>query len=234
MSEENVTADSAAEETTQAKAPESVDLNSFFGVKAGMTRIFDSEGNHISVTVIKLENNYITQVKTTEKDGYNAYQVGYYAKREKLVTNPLKGHVAKANVKEALTKFTEVRMDEVDAAVLGKTVTLNAFTPKMYIDVTGVSKGKGFQGVIKKFGFAGGPATHGSKFHRTPGSIGNRATPGKVWKNKKMPGHLGVKTKTVQNLQVVEVNSEKGYMLIRGSVPGSKNSWVQVSKAVKK
>jgi large subunit ribosomal protein L3 len=108
------------------------------------------------------------------------------------------------------------------------------FPATTMIDVTGKSKGKGFQGVIKRYNFAGGPKTHGSKFHRTTGSIGNRATPGRVWKNKKMPGHMGCEIKTTQNLQVVEVNADKGYMLIRGSVPGSKNSWVKISKAVKK
>ena len=231
MSEENTTVETTTEESTTAQK---LELSSFFGVKAGMTRVFDSEGNHIPVTVIKLENNYVTQVKTSEKDGYEAYQVGYYSKREKLVNKPLKGHVAKASIKEALTRFNELKVEKAEAAILGKTLSLGSFTPDTFIDVTGTSKGKGFQGVIKKFGFAGGPATHGSKFHRTTGSIGNRATPGKVWKNKKMPGHLGDKTKTVQNLKVVEVNEEKGYMLIRGSVPGSKNSWVKISRAVKK
>ena len=230
MSEENTTAEAVDENQTS----QNLELSSFFGIKAGMTRIFDKDGNHISVTVIKLENNFVTQVKTAEKDGYSAYQVGFYSKREKLVSKPIKGHLAKAGVKECLTRFAELDSDSVDAGMIGKVVGLTLFTPKTFIDVTGTSKGKGFQGVIKKFGFAGGPATHGSKFHRTTGSIGNRATPGKVWKNKKMPGHLGDKTKTVQNLQVVEVNEEKGYMLIRGSVPGSKNSWVKIAKAVKK
>jgi large subunit ribosomal protein L3 len=234
MSEENVTAESNAEQKTQANVSETIELSSFYGVKAGMTRIFDSEGNHIPVTVIKLENNYITQVKTVAKDGYCAYQVGYAPKREKLVNKPTLGHLAKASVKDALTKFSELSVTESDETMLGKSVSIDSFPPQTWIDVTGTSKGKGFQGVIKKFGFAGGPATHGSKFHRTGGSIGNRATPGKVWKNKKMPGHLGDKTKTVQNLQVVEVNADKGYMLIKGSVPGSKNSWVRISKAVKK
>lgn len=231
MSEENTTVEASAEET---QTPQNLELSSFFGIKAGMTRIFDNEGNHIPVTVIKLENNYVTQVKTTEKDGYSAYQVGFYPKREKLVNKPTKGHVAKAGIKENLTRFEELRVSNADEAMLGKELSLASFTADTFIDVTGTSKGKGFQGVIKKFGFAGGPASHGSKFHRTPGSIGNRATPGKVWKNKKMPGHLGDKTKTVQNLKVVEINEEKGYMLIKGSVPGSKNSWVKVSKAVKK
>lgn len=213
---------------------ETLNLNSFFGVKAGMTRVFDNDGNHVPVTVIKLEPNFVTQVKTMEKDGYKSYQVGYYAKREKLVNKPTKGRLAKASVKQNLTKFAEFKSDTVDEKNLGKKLSLETFSSNTFVDVTGKSKGKGFQGVIKKYNFAGGPQSHGSKFHRTTGSIGNRATPGKVWKNKKMPGHMGCETKTVQNLQVYEVNEEKGYMLIKGSVPGSKNSWVKVSKSVKK
>lgn len=234
MTEETKSVEETAANTSNESATNSVDLNSFYGIKAGMTRIFDEAGNHVPVTVIKLEPNYITQVKTQETDGYEAYQVGYYAKREKLVNKPTKGRLAKASVKENLTKFAEIKADAIDASALGKEVSLGAFGPATFVDVTGKSKGKGFQGVIKRYNFAGGPASHGSKFHRTTGSIGNRATPGRVWKNKKMPGHMGCEVKTVQNLQVVEVNADKGYMLIRGSIPGSKNSWVRISKAVKK
>jgi large subunit ribosomal protein L3 len=232
MTEETKAVEETAENTSNES--NSLDLNAFYGLKAGMTRIFDEAGNHIPVTVIKLESNYITQVKTSEKDGYEAYQVGYYAKREKLVNKPTLGRLAKANIKDGLTRFAEIKVSGVDAGSLGKTLGLGNFAAATMIDVTGKSKGKGFQGVIKKYNFAGGPSTHGSKFHRTTGSIGNRATPGKVWKNKKMPGHMGCETKTVQNLQVVEVNEEKGYLLIRGSVPGSKNSWVKISTATKK
>ncbi|MCR9203164.1 MAG: 50S ribosomal protein L3 [Halobacteriovoraceae bacterium] len=234
MTEETKSVEETAENTSNESATNSVELNSFYGIKAGMTRIFDEAGNHIPVTVIKLETNYITQIKTKETDGYEAYQVGFYAKREKLVNKPTKGRLAKANVKETLTKFAEVKAESIDSGALGKEVSLGSFGASTPVDVTGKSKGKGFQGVIKKYNFAGGPMTHGSKFHRSTGSIGNRATPGKVWKNKKMPGHMGSEIKTVQNLSVVEVNAEKGYMLIRGSVPGSKNSWVRVSKSVKK
>ena len=155
-------------------------------------------------------------------------------KKDKHVNKATKGRLAKANVASGLTRFTELRVDETKAEDLGKELGLGNFTPSTFVDVTGTSKGKGFQGVMKKYNFAGGPAAHGSKFHRTPGSIGNRATPGKVWKNKKMPGHMGCQTKTVQNLQVVEVNEDKGYMLIKGSVPGAKNSWVKIAKSIKK
>ncbi len=222
------------EETKSVDATDAVSLNTFFGKKAGMTRIFDESGNHVPVTVIELIPNHITQVKTNDKDGYEAYQVGYYAKREKLITKPAKGHLAKASVSENYARFSEVKADSYDASALGKEVSLEAFAPASYVDVTGVSKGKGFAGPIKRHNFAGGPATHGSKFHRRGGSIGNRATPGKVWKNKKMPGHMGAEKKTIQNIKIVEVNTDKGYLLLKGSVPGAKNGFVRISKAIKK
>ena len=221
----------------QQGSPKAVALSTFYGVKAGMTRIFDKTGNHLPVTVIKLIPNFVTQVKTREKDGYEAHQIGYGEKREKLLTRPVKGHLAKAKVKKSLTRFSEVGVSslgkEPQKAHLGAEVCLEAFKAPLLVDVTGVSKGKGFQGVIKRWNFSQGPLSHGSKFHRTGGAIGNRATPGRVWKNKKMPGQMGGERKTVQNLQVVEVNKEKGYLLIKGSVPGAKNSFVRISKAVK-
>lgn len=212
---------------------EQVELNEFCGIKAGMTRIFDTQGNHVPVTVIKLVPNFISQVKTKEKDGHEAYQIAYGEKREKLVSKPVKGHLAKAQIDRPLTRFFEVRAS-VETCNLGKEVSLSAFSEESYVDVTGISKGKGFQGVIKRFHFAGGPASHGSHFHRRPGSIGQRATPARVYANKKLPGHMGAKTRTTQNLKVIAVNVEKGFMLIKGSVPGPKNSFVRVKKAIKK
>ncbi len=211
-----------------------VSLEAVYGQKAGMTRIFDESGKHVPVTVIKLIPNVISQVKTTEKDGYNAYQVAYGEKREKLVTSPLKGHLKKANVDKVLSKFAELKSTEVSEENLGKELALDTFSKDVFVDVTGTTKGKGFAGVMKRYNFSGGPASHGHKFHRTTGSIGNRATPGRVFKQKKMPGHMGVITKTVQNLQVVELNEEQGYLLIKGSVPGSKNGFVRIAKAIKK
>lgn len=233
MTEETKAVEETAENTSNTES-NTVDLTAIYGVKAGMTRIFDDAGNHVPVTVIKLEKNYITQVKNTEKDGYTAYQVGYNVKKDKHVNKATKGRLAKANVAAGVTRFTELRVDDAKTEDLGKELGLGNFPAATWVDVTGTSKGKGFQGVMKKYNFAGGPAAHGSKFHRTTGSIGNRATPGKVWKNKKLPGHMGCQTKTVQNLQVVEVNEDKGYMLIKGSVPGAKNSWVKIAKSIKK
>lgn len=211
-----------------------VSLPAFYGVKAGMTRIFDTNGNHVPVTVVKLIPNVISQVKTAEKDGYTAYQVAYNEKRESLITAPAKGHLKKANIAQNFSELSEIKSTEVSADALGKEIALDLFPVATFVDVTGESKGKGTAGVMKRYNFQGGPAAHGSHFHRRPGSIGCRATPARVWKEKKMPGHLGVETSTVQNVQVVEVNLEAGYMLIKGSIPGAKNGFVKITKAVKK
>jgi large subunit ribosomal protein L3 len=211
-----------------------VDLPAFFGVKAGMTRVFDESGNHVPVTVIKLVPNYISQVKTLDKDGYEAYQIAYFEKKAKNLNKPELGHLKKAGLDSNLARLEELRIESVQEENLGKQVSLGLFNDIQYIDATGVSKGKGFQGTMKRYNFSGGPATHGSHFHRGPGSIGNRATPGRVFAGKKMPGRMGGKVETVQNIKVQELNLEKGYILLKGSVPGSKNSFVRISKAVKK
>jgi large subunit ribosomal protein L3 len=211
-----------------------VSLDSFYGVKSGMTRIFDENGNHVPVTVIKLIPNLITQVKTKENDGYTAYQVGYGEKRASLLNEPTKGHLKKAGVANNVVHFSEVISSQVATENLGRVVAVEDFKSGVYIDVTSESKGKGFAGVLKRYNFRGGPASHGSHFHRRVGSIGNRATPGRVFKNKKMPGHMGCEIVTVQNLVVVELNLDKGYLLIKGSVPGSKESFVKITKALKK
>ena len=220
-------------EVSETAKVASVALPGFYGVKAGMTRIFDDSGNHVPVTVIKLVPNFITQVKTHEKDGYEAYQIAYFEKREKLLNKPTKGILVKSKVEKNLTRFSELRTGKVDVAHLGGQVSLDHFPVSTLVDVTGISQGKGFQGVVKRWNFAQGPLSHGSKFHRTGGSVGNRATPGKIWKNKKMPGHMGAVKRTAQNLRVVEVNHEKGYMLIRGAVPGAKNGLVRIYRAAK-
>jgi len=211
-----------------------VQLQTIIAVKAGMTRIFNENGEHVPVTVLKLIPNIVSQVKTKEKDGYEAYQVAYWEKREKLTNKPTKGHLRKATIEKNLSHFSEIKVDDVKTENLGKEVSVQEFTPNTYIDVSGVSKGKGMSGVMKRFNFQGGPAAHGSHFHRRPGSIGCRATPARVFANKKLPGHMGVENITTQNLVVVEVNVEKGYMLVKGSVPGAKNGFVRVAKAIKK
>jgi len=211
-----------------------VSLPAIYGIKAGMTRIFDANGNHVPVTVVKLIPNVISQVKTAEKDGYSAYQVAYHEKRESLLTKPTKGTLKKAGISQNLTHFSEVKIEGAAVESLGKEVSLDQFPANTIVDVTGTSKGKGFQGVMKRYNFQGGPASHGSHFHRRPGSIGCRATPARVFAEKKMPGQMGNETVTVQNIQVLEVNTQEGYMLIKGSVPGSKNGFIKIAKAVKK
>lgn len=212
-----------------------VQLQTIFAVKAGMTRIFNENGEHVPVTVLKLIPNVISQVKTKDKDGYEAYQVAYWEKREKLTNKPTKGHLKKAAIDKNLTHFSEVKVENsAKVENLGREVSVSEFAPSTYIDVTGMSKGKGMAGVMKRFNFQGGPAAHGSHFHRRPGSIGCRATPARVFANKKLPGHMGVEKVTMQNLVVVEVNMEKGYMLVKGSIPGAKNGFVRVAKAIKK
>lgn len=211
-----------------------ISLPAFYGVKAGMTRIFDKNGNHVPVTVVKLIPNVISQVKTAEKDGYTAYQVAYNEKRASLINSPATGHLKKANIEKTFSELAEISVSEVSVDALGKETSIEEFAVSTYVDVTAPSKGKGFAGVMKRYNFAGGPASHGSHSHRRGGSIGCRATPARVWKEKKMPGHMGVETVTVQNIQVVEVNQEAGYMLVKGSIPGSKNGFVKIAKAIKK
>jgi large subunit ribosomal protein L3 len=221
-------------EEKMSESSTAVQLPTFFGVKAGMTRIFDESGTHVPVTVVKLIPNLVSQVKTKAKEGYNAYQVAYFEKRESLVTNPKKGILKKAKIDMPLTKFSEVKFEDVKPELVGAKVGYEDFPASTFVDVCGVSKGKGFQGVMKRHNFAGGPGAHGSTFHRHGGSIGCRNIPGKVFKKMKMPGHMGDVNVTVQNTKVVAVNLEKGYMLLKGSVPGSKNGILKISKAIKK
>ena len=195
--------------------------------KHGMTRVFDREGNHVPVTVLKIIKNIVSQVKTVEVDGYSALKVSYGEKRQKLLNAPKKGELKFLGEREVLP-YNSMEIPYVDGSKAGDELSPSLFTAGSKIQVTGTSKGKGFAGVMKRYNFSGGPAAHGSKFHRTTGSIGNRATPGKVWKGKKMPGHMGAERKTIKNLKVQEVNLENGYILVKGSVPGHKNSFVRL------
>ena len=222
-----------SQENTPVNSVEGVSLDSVIMKKIGMTRIFDEKGNHVPVTVLEIQESKVVQVKTEDNDGYSSVKFAYGPKKEKNVNAPMKGILKKANIEESFSKMTETKLENSspEGIKVGDTLQYGNFTSGSTVNITGITKGKGFAGVVKKFGFAGGPMSHGSKFHRTTGSIGNRATPGKVWKGKKMPGHLGCNKQTIKNLTIVEMNTEKGYVLIRGSVPGSKNSFVRVTKA---
>jgi len=201
------------------------------GLKVGMTRVFSEEGNSTPVTVVSVANNTISQIKTNEIDGYNAIQVSTGAVKASKVNKPLAGHFAKAGV-EAGRVVMEFRTDE--SFEVGSDLDINMFEAGQKIDVTGRSKGKGFQGVIKRYNFQMQDATHGNSVsHRAPGSIGQCQTPGRVFKGKKMSGHMGDRNVTTQNLEIVRVDAEKGLLLIKGAVPGAKNSRVIIKPAIK-
>lgn len=201
--------------------------------KIGMTQIFDQEtGEMIPVTVLEAGPCYVTQVKTVENDGYSAIQVGFGEIREKLVNKPLKGHFAKAGVSVQRT-LKEFKIDEAESYELGAEIKADVFEAGDKVDVAGTSKGKGFQGAIHRHGFSRGPMKHGSKYHRHAGSMGASSDPARVFKGKKLPGHMGNVHVTVQNLEVVRVDAERNLMLIKGSVPGPKKSVVTVISSVK-
>jgi large subunit ribosomal protein L3 len=203
------------------------------GRKIGMTRVYDASGKATPVTVIEAEGNALVQVKTPEKEGYSAIQVGFEAQKESRLNKAELGHFKKAGV-EPKKLLREFRLSD-GAQVTGDVdLSVNQFQPGEFVDIIGRSKGKGFQGVVKKHNFAGQPAAHGSKMHRRNGAIGNRSTPGRVWKNMGMPGHLGDDRVTVQNLRVVQVRGEENVILVSGAVPGANGSYVVVRPAKKK
>ncbi len=201
------------------------------GRKAGMTQVFTKEGKVIPVTVVEVEPNVITQIKTKENDGYEAIQVGIVDRKEKNATKASIGHAKKANTNPKRF-LKEIRDVNVADYALGQVLTSSVFTAGELVDVTGTSKGKGFQGVIKRHGQSEGPKTHGSRYHRRPGSMGTMR-PMRVLKGKNLAGHMGNETVTVQNLEIIEVNEAENYILVSGNVPGPKNSLVLIKNAVK-
>jgi large subunit ribosomal protein L3 len=203
------------------------------GKKIGMTRVYDATGKATPVTVIEAGGNSLLQTKTAEKDGYQAIQVGFDTQKESRVPKPLLGHFKKADAEPK--KFVrEFRLPDGTQIEGELNLAVTQFEAGQFVDVVGRSKGKGFQGVVKKHGFAGQPAAHGSKMHRRNGAIGNRSTPGRVWKNMGMPGHLGDDRVTVQNLRIVQVRAEDNVILIGGAVPGANGSYVVVRPAKKR
>ena len=200
--------------------------------KVGMTQIFNEDGVLTPVTVLQAGPCVVTQVKTVENDGYSAIQVGFGDIREKLVNKPKKGHFAKAGV-SAKRFVKEFRFEDAESYTLGQEIKADIFEAGDKVDATAISKGKGFQGAIKRHGQHRGPMTHGSKFHRHAGSNGAASDPSKVFKGKKMPGHMGAKKITIQNLEVVRVDAENNLLLVKGSVPGPKKCLVTIKEAVK-
>ena len=200
--------------------------------KVGMTQIFNEAGELVPVTVLQAGPCVVTQVKTVENDGYSAVQVGFGDIREKLVNKPKKGHFAKAGV-TAKRFLKEFRLEDAESYTLGQEIKADVFAAGDKVDATAKSKGKGFQGAIKRHGQSRGPMAHGSKYHRHAGSNGSATTPGRVFKGKHMPGHMGAVRVTVQNLEVVSVDAEKNLILVKGAVPGPKKSLVMLKESVK-
>ena len=200
--------------------------------KVGMTQIFNEDGVLIPVTVLQAGPCVVTQVKTEENDGYSAVQVGYADKRENLVNKPMKGHFEKAGV--SCKRFVkEFKLDNAAEYELGQEIKVDVFEAGDHIDATAISKGKGYQGAIKRHGQSRGPMAHGSKYHRHAGSNGAASDPSKVFKGKKMPGQMGNKQITIQNLEVVRVDAENNLLLVKGAVPGPKKSLVTIKETVK-
>ena len=200
--------------------------------KVGMTQIFNEDGVLTPVTVLQAGPVVVTQVKTVENDGYSAVQVGFVDKREKLINKPLKGHFDKAGVSYK-RYIREFRLEDAESYALGQEIKADIFAAGEKIDATAISKGKGFQGAIKRHGQSRGPMAHGSKFHRHAGSNGSSSDPSHVFKGKKMPGHMGNKKVTVQNLEIVKVDVENNLLLVKGAVPGPKKAMVTIKETVK-
>ena len=200
--------------------------------KVGMTQVFSEDGVLTPVTVLQAGPCVVTQVKTVENDGYSAVQVGFGDIREKLVNKPKKGHFAKAGV-TAKRFLKEFRLEDAESYTLGQEIKADVFAAGDKVDATAKSKGTGFQGAIKRHGQSRGPMAHGSKYHRHAGSNGSATTPGRVFKGKHMPGHMGAVRVTVQNLEVVSVDAEKNLILVKGAVPGPKKSLVMLKESVK-
>jgi large subunit ribosomal protein L3 len=208
-------------------------ISSLLGKKIGMTQVYDAQNVLVPVTVVEAGPCAVVQVKTTDSDGYNAVQIAFSTKKEKNTSKAELGHAKKGGQTSAPRVLSEVRLDAAPTLKVGDVVTVAAFNEGQLVDVIGITKGKGFQGVVKRWRVAGGPAAHGSMFHRRIGSIGMRQTPGRSWKNQTMPGHMGSERRTVQNLRVVKVIADKNLILVKGAIPGANGDDVIVRTAIK-
>lgn len=207
-------------------------MKGLVGTKVGMTQMFDENGVVIPVTVIQISGNVVTQVKTTETDGYNAIQIGYGERKSSNINKPFKGHLDKAGVANKRT-LQEFRVESTEGFTAGKELKADLFSVGDKIDVTGTTKGKGFQGNVKRHNHRTGPASHGSRHHRTPGAMSAAAYPGKVWKGKKLPGQMGNVTATIQNLEVIQVDAERNLLVVKGAVPGPRKGTVTIKETIK-
>ncbi len=206
-------------------------VSTILGRKLGMTQVWSEDDNLLPVTVIQAGPCTVAQIKSEETDGYAAIQIGFGDISDKHVNKPMAGHFAKAGV-APMKYLREVRVDDPSQYNLGDQVTVEAFNEVKRVDVTGISKGKGFAGVMKRYNFGGGPGGHGSHFHRIPGSVGMCATPSRVLKGLRLPGHMGNERVTVRNLEVISVDTEQNLLLVKGAVPGGKGALVTVRQAL--
>ncbi|MDF9826319.1 large subunit ribosomal protein L3 [Ereboglobus sp. PH5-5] len=208
-------------------------ITTLLGKKLGMTQVYDAQNVLVPVTVVEAGPCPVVQVKTTETDGYNAVQLGFNQKKAKNASKAEAAHAKKAGLEETPRVLSEIRLDAAPELKVGDIVKVDIFKEGQIIDVIGITKGKGFQGVVRRFRVAGGVSSHGSMFHRRIGSVGMRQTPGRVWKNQKMPGHMGNVRRTVQNLTVVKIIAEKNLILVKGAIPGANGDDVIVRTAIK-
>ncbi len=204
------------------------------GKKVGMTQVFDEEGRQVPVTVLDCSPCYVTAIRTKEKDGYQAVQLAYGAAKAKRLGKARMGQLKKAGLEQALQFAREIRTDKVDGVQLGAQLSVKQFETGDYVDVVGISKGKGFQSVIKRHGFKGGESAHGSKFGREAGSTGQNSTPGRTYRGRKMAGHMGTDTVTKSNCYVVGSDEAQGVLIVRGSIPGHNGGYVVIKNSLKK
>lgn len=204
-------------------------IKKLFGKKLGMTRYFIDDGRSVPATIVKVTPCVVIQKKTLEKNGYEAIQIGFENQKEKRISKPLRGHF-KAAGDRFFSNLREIRVDDVNEFELGQEIGSDIFKVGETVNVTGRSKGRGFAGVIKRWGFSSGRATHGSRSHRLPGSIGASATPGRVFKGKKLPGRMGYRKTTIKNLKVLDVRPEEDIIALRGAIPGCNNNIIEIKK----
>ena len=205
-------------------------MSALLGKKIGMTNVFSTTGELVPVTVVQVGPCVVTQVKTVETDGYNSLQLAFDEKKVEKLTKPMAGHLKKATDK-GFRVLREFRTDDVADVELGSTIGVDLFSVGEKVTISGITKGRGFQGTIKRHGFSRGPETHGNRNHRKPGSVGNSAWPGKIIKGKKMPGHMGVERETVKNLTIMDIRPDENLLLVKGAVPGWKTGILEVKKA---
>lgn len=215
-------------ETTETQNTAGLKLNGLFAFKEGMATIYNENGEAVPVTVLRYEPWFVSQIKTNETDGYEALQVACHPKKAKNSNKAEKGHLEKAGFENGAQFVKELRQALPEGVAVGAQISIDSLVKGDFVKITSKSKGKGFAGSVKRWGFAGGPASHGSKFHRRPGSSGNRTWPGRVMPGKKFPGHLGAETVTVKNVEVVQIIAEENVLMVKGPVPGARNTLVKL------